>query len=171
MAQRVGQSAYRTIATENRLSECSGTPSLLCGQGLAGGPLLLGARLYLTLLMRVPHFSRCLREVGLSMFIRHPLLAGGGELFCAPVAERGIAGDYSIRGDTCDVRGISVRSFDILEPSIGVKKTDVGIESLEGPDDNIGIADSDELSISGITSGVIYLSPAAAMVQESMLAV
>lgn len=101
----------------------------------------------------------------------HPLLAGGGELFCAPVAEGGISGDYSVRRDTSDVCGISVRSFDVLEHSVAVKKTDVGIESLEGPDDNIGIADSDELSVSGITSGVIYLSPAAAMLQEPMLAI
>src|SRR2546422_7877638 len=96
----------------------------------------------------------------------HPLLAGGSELFYAPVAKGGVSRDHSIGGDVGNLRRIGVRSVNVLEHSIRVKKTGVSTEPLEVPDDNIGIADSVERS-SGV-SAVIHLSPGAAVVQESV---
>src|SRR6266498_1926069 len=96
----------------------------------------------------------------------HPLLAGGSEFFYAPVAVSGVSGDHSISRDVGDLRRIGVRNGNILKHSIRVKKTGVGTEPLEVPDDNIGIADSVERS-SGV-SAVIHLSPCAAVVQESV---
>lgn len=72
-------------------------------------------------------------EVGTRGLTLHPLLAGGSELFYAPVAKGGVSGDHSVGGDVGDLRRIGVRNGNVLKHSIRVKKTDVSTEPLEVP--------------------------------------